>query len=107
MSRWLNFNVMGRDLPVVAGTYVIYFDGDLVYVGSSRNVRNRFSEHKFRPGFARNIITPWQDVPDTTKITIKVKPSRRLGDWAMDEIRLIHRLRPLFNTHHMGRKKAA
>lgn len=37
-------------------------------------------------------------------VVLKIKRSRRRGDWAMQEIRLIHRLRPEFNSQHKGRR---
>jgi hypothetical protein len=87
-------------LPDQACVYAIYFDGRLVYVGQTNSLSNRFSGHAFRYGYGREIITPWGDIPNTTAIDIKAKFTRRLGDWAMWEIRLIHRLRPGMNTHH-------
>ena len=93
-------------LPRCAGVYAVYFDDELVYIGQSCDISNRFSEHKFRYGYGKNIITPWGDVPETIRIKVKVKASKRLGDWAMHEIRLIHRLRPQFNRQHKGRKRA-
>lgn len=101
---WERFNLMTDRLPSVACVYAVYFDADLVYVGSSVDVRNRFSEHKIRHGYGKTIITPWCDVPNWTRITLKIKRSSRRGDWAMWEIRLIHRLRPTFNRQHIGRK---
>ncbi len=80
--------------------YAVYFDGRLVYVGSTNSLSNRFSGHAFRYGYGKTIITPWCEVPEDARIDIKAKPSRRLGDWAMWEIRLIARLRPEFNRHH-------
>jgi hypothetical protein len=101
---WEKFNLMSDRLPAAACAYAVFFDDGLVYIGSSVDVRNRFSEHKIRHGYSRNIVTPWGDVPDQTKIILKIKRSRRLGDWAMWEIRLIQRLRPSFNKQHIGRK---
>jgi excinuclease UvrABC nuclease subunit len=110
MTTWTEYRLLEpREriaLPKCAGVYVIYFDGRPVYVGQSVNVANRLAGHKLRHAYARYIITPWVDVPDTTRITVKVKPSRRLGDWAMLEIRLIARLQPEFNTHHLRRRAA-
>ena len=107
-GRWATYDLPGKrgSLPRFAGVYAIYFDDELVYIGSSTDIANRFSEHKFRHGYARNVITPWCDVPDWTRITLKVRRSVRRGDWAMWEIRLIHRLRPAFNRQHRGRKAA-
>ena len=107
-GRWLRYELFsGRGaLPRLAGVYAVYFDEQLVYIGSSVDIANRFSEHKIRYGYAKNIITPWCTVPASTSITIKVKRSRVRGDWAAWEIRLIHRLRPEFNRQHRGRRAA-
>lgn len=107
-GRWLAYDMFGGrgSLPRFGGVYAVYFEDALVYVGSSTDIANRFSEHKIRHGYAKNIITPWAVVPDTTRITVKVKRSLRRGDWAMWEIRLIHRLRPAFNRQHCGRSAA-
>lgn len=93
-------------LPRAAGVYAIYFDETLVYIGQSCNVANRLASHNFRYGYGRNIITPWGDIPDEMLVTVKVGASRRMGDWAMREIRLINRLKPQFNTHHLNRRAA-
>lgn len=103
MSRWKVY-AWPREIPAIAGVYAIYFDGDLVYIGQSVNVRNRWCEHQIRLGYAKNIITPWGDIPDKTVVTFKVSASRRYGDWAMRELRLIRRLKPLFNIQGKGRK---
>ncbi len=107
-GRWDAYHLFGGrgSLPRFAGVYAIYFDDELVYIGSSTDIANRFSEHKIRHGYAKNIITPWADVPGSTRITVKVKRSLHRGDWAMWEIRLIHRLRPTFNRQHRGRRAA-
>lgn len=108
-GRWADYALFAGigSLPRFAGTYAVFFDGDLVYIGSSTDVANRFSGHKIRYGYAKNIITPWCDVPQSTQITVRVKRSVRRGDWAMWEIRLIHRLQPQFNCQHRGRRAAA
>lgn len=94
-------------LPRAPGVYAIYFDGELRYIGQTVDLRNRFSEHRFRYGYAKNIITPWGDVPDTAVIIIKYSLSRRYGDWAMRELRLIRSLRPRYNVNGRGRKLKA
>lgn len=94
------------NFPRCAGVYAVYFNDSLVYIGQSCDISNRFSEHSIRYGYGRNIITPWADVPETTTIKVKVKRSRRIGDWAMWEIRLIRRLHPVLNSQHKGRKRA-
>lgn len=97
----------GRDrLPRRPGVYAIYFDEELVYIGQSNNVAARYFGHRIRHGYGKTIITPWGDIPGETHIAVKVKQSRRYGDWAMDEIRLICRLGPKFNRQHLQRRSA-
>lgn len=91
-----------EDLPTKPGVYVIKFNNEVVYIGQSNNLRSRITRHQIRYGYARNIITPWGDVSDTTRVTCKYRVSRRLGDWAMWEIRLIDRLQPRFNKTYTG-----
>jgi hypothetical protein len=105
-GRWEAYGLPSRSLPRFAGVYVVQIDGLSVYVGSSVDIANRFCEHAFRPGYRKNVITPWGDFPDSTPLTLKVRRSRRVGDWAMWEIRLIKRLRPEFNRQHRGRRAA-
>lgn len=103
---WTTYQFPLRNLPTCAGVYVVFFDGIAVYVGQSRNVANRFYDHSLRYGYAKNIHTPWCDLPSTTRVTVKVKRSRRYGDWAMDELRLIARIQPIYNSQHKARKRA-
>ena len=91
-------------LPVTRCCYAIYFDGDLKYIGSTSNLRNRFCGHSIRHGYAKNIHTPWGDFSNTTKIELKYKASIKYGDWLMIEARLIKRLQPEFNRKLKGRK---
>lgn len=104
---WFKINLMKERelLPTLPAVYAIYFNNDLVYIGSSNNIRNRFSGHAFRYSYGKNIITPWQTVDLDVVINLKYKITKKIGEWAMREIRLIHRLRPLFNSHHKGRAK--
>lgn len=107
-GRWASYDIMGDigTLPRIAGVYAVYVGGELVYVGQSGNIANRFSEHNFRYGYGKNIITPWGNYPQDTPMVLKIKRSVRRGDYAMWEIRLIHRLQPCFNKMHRGRKAA-
>jgi excinuclease UvrABC nuclease subunit len=109
MSKWKEFRLfpIKDQFPNKPCVYTVFFDGKLVYVGQSNSLSNRFSGHAFRFGYGKNILTPWQDLPNTTKIRIKAKFSERLGDWAMWEIRLIRRLKPIYNTHHLNKRKEA
>lgn len=105
-SDWklINFIENRLKLPVVACCYAIYFDGQLFYIGSTNNLRNRFSGHAIRWGYAKNLITPWGEFPDDIFIHIKYKPSKKYGDWLMLEARLIRRLQPDFNKKLKGRR---
>lgn len=91
--------------PRVAGVYVIYFDERIIYIGQSSDVAARMLRHNLQYGYARNVRTPWGDVPDSVCITAKVKRSRVLGDWAMWELRLIQRLKPIGNRSMKRLKK--
>lgn len=106
MSDWTEIQVTRPwTIPDRPGVYVIFYDGEVVYIGQSNNIRSRFYRHQFELGYANNIKTPWGMFPD--KITCKVKVSKRRGDWAMWEIRLIHRLKPRHNQRFTGRVKVA
>jgi hypothetical protein len=107
MSKWKKFGFFPKKsiFPNKPCVYAVYFDDDLVYIGQSNSLSNRFSGHAFRYGYSKVIHTPWQDIADSTRIDIKAKFSERLGDWAMWEIRLIRRIKPIFNTHHRQKRK--
>lgn len=92
-------------LPPVACCYVVYINGQLKYIGSTNDLRNRFSGHAFRYSYAKTFITPWAEFDTPVLVEIKFKPTRRYGDWLMLEARLIRRLQPAFNTKLKGRKK--
>lgn len=108
-GNWVSVDFLKhrRSLPYVACCYALYFDGELKYIGSTNNLRNRFSGHAIRYGYGKDLITPWADFPHTVRITLKFKESRRYGDWLMIEARLIRRLQPAFNTKLKGRRKVA
>ena len=107
-QSWLQLNYLEsiRTIPIVACCYVIYFDGELKYIGSTNNLRNRFSGHAIRYGYWKDLITPWRDFDLPVEMIIKYAPSRRYGDWLMREARLIRRLQPAFNSKLKGRKAA-
>ncbi len=97
-GRWTKFDPLSlRPIPAKPGVYVFIINGEVVYVGQTANLRLRIANHKIRYGYARNVYTPWGQYHDWSKIVCKVKISKRYGDWAMWELRLIKRLRPTFN----------
>jgi hypothetical protein len=81
--QWFSFTP--SNLPSWACCYAVYINGALVYIGQTENLLARFRAHVAK--------SKWL----SGEITIKAKLSRRFGDWAMTEIRLIKRLQPLFN----------
>lgn len=107
-GRWTTFDPMKwLSVPAKPGVYVIYLGGEVVYIGQSANLRNRMQGHNIRFGYARNIRTPWVEVPDDMPLVGKAKISRRFGDWAMWELRLIERLRPVFNKTFVNERRTA
>lgn len=107
MSKWKKYGLYPEygELPAKPCVYAVYFDDELVYIGQTNSLRNRFSGHAFRYGYSKCIITPWQEVPMSVKIEIKAKFSEKIGDWAMWEIRLIRKLKPIFNSHYKNKRK--
>lgn len=100
MSRWRSYSIRPV-LPRSPGVYAIYLDGRLAYIGQSVDLRNRLSEHRIRQGYDHNVHTDWGTFKT---MQIKISFSRRYGDWAMRELRLIRRLRPWANRRGIGRK---
>ena len=86
-----------RELPKVSCVYAMYFNDKLVYIGSTKDLRNRYCGREIRYGFAKNIHTRWGSFKDDTKITLKYKPIKRFGFWLALEARLIKKLQPIFN----------
>lgn len=82
--------------------YAVYADGQLIYIGQTVDLRNRMSEHRIMYSHSGNIQSPW-GLFDS--VTLKVSWSRHYGDFAMRELRLIRRLRPLANRRGFGRQK--
>lgn len=101
---WHRFDAMRPEhMPRLPACYAVYLDGQLVYIGQTVDLKNRFYEHKFRFGYGKNIHAPWGSFPDKCVFSVKAKFSGRYGEWAMREIRLIRKLNPSFNSHHKRR----
>lgn len=96
MSAWntVRFNPMDAArgkwniFPTSPACYVIYVNSRLVYVGQSMNIRKRMVGHYCRP------TCVWMK---EKQIVMKYRLSRKYGDWAMVELRLIRRLQPNLN----------
>lgn len=85
-TRWEQFT-NPREVPRRGGIYALYDTmGELIYIGSSGNVRTRVVEHWRKP---------WG--------VIAIKISFMPDDWYRREQRLVRRLRPQQNqrvTYH-------
>lgn len=88
--RKLWFEVKLDQIPEWPCCYVIFVDYSLVYVGQTTNLKYRMWAH-FAKGSLRGT--------DRGRIEIKAKLGRRYGSWAMDELRLLERLKPRWNAH--------
>jgi hypothetical protein len=82
-------------LPEVPAVYVICVNGRAMYVGQTINLFRRFNAYRMRAAFGVGALTPWGQVEGD--LSLKFSRSRRFGDWAMRELRLIRRLRPVWN----------
>lgn len=91
------------DLPSVAACYALYLDGDLKYVGQTCDLRKRMAGHELEVArYSANIETPWGYCK---RLHLKYRTSRKYGDWAMVELRLIKRLQPEYNCVGSTRKR--
>lgn len=85
MSDWREIDFMRR-LPERACCYVLYDQGGPAYVGSTINLKRRIARgthHRCDP------MNPANGV-----VKMKVKWTKKMGDWLMFEYRLQQRLRP-------------
>ncbi len=102
-TNWIEYDPLSLLYSGVSNSpcvYCVQIDGITVYVGSTRRFRSRFYEHKFRHGYANNIHLPWCSVDSKTKVCVKVGYTKKYGDWAMRELRLIKKLKPIYNIAH-------
>lgn len=83
---WFSFYLNER-LPEWPCCYAVYLDNELIYIGQTENLLSRFRQHRSKK--------EWFDYGG--RILLKVKLPRKYGQWAMDEIRLLKRLRPCEN----------
>ena len=82
-------------MPQVPACYALVLDGEVVYVGQTLNLQNRFYSHQIKHDRKGNWLTKWGVLPGDLRL--KVKFGQRFGDWCMREARLIDRLQPRFN----------
>lgn len=115
--RWLRADPTEYwKIPAVAAVYALLLDGRVMYVGQTQNLFRRFNAYHMRDGYGGGTFTPWGQFRG--EIVLKFSPSKRYGDWAMRELRLIRRLQPAWNCvgsvrerdfsgKHSGRKQSA
>lgn len=96
-TRWVSFTVqLPYLMPMLPACYVVYRGDDAVYVGQTSNLRKRFQNYNFRPGYGGGMNTPW-GWWDEEDATVKARFASKFGDWASRELRLIRRLQPELN----------
>lgn len=104
-SRWVSFDFGNGDVfPRKPACYVVYLNGELSYIGQTVDLAKRVSAHGVRWSYGASILSNWGA---HKSVVIKAHFGVRLGDWAMREIRLIHRLQPRLNCVGAKKKRVA
>jgi excinuclease UvrABC nuclease subunit len=102
MSRWIiSPEADHYDLPKEPAVYTIFCEGQLFYVGSSRNLKKRIQIHGVNCArYSLKVETPWGIFKE---VTIKYRKETRYGEAAMAELRLIRKLNPKMNKANAQR----
>lgn len=103
-SRWVSFDMASSVIPRKPACYAIYLDGRLEYIGQASDLAVRLSAHGIRVCYGSSINSKWGSF---ASIVVKARFADRMGDWAMREIRLIHRLQPRLNCVGGSRARGA
>lgn len=86
-----------KDFPEISCVYAFYINDELVYIGSTVNLKKRMNGYHFRE-IGNETLTPWRRrFGANLKIEVKYKGSKIYGYWLMLEARLIKRIKPRFN----------
>lgn len=95
-SRWVVYDIDAGLVffPRLPACYAIYLGGELAYIGQASDLAKRISAHGIRTGYGSTLITKWGCF---RSVVVKARFGTLMGDWAMREIRLIHRLQPRLN----------
>lgn len=105
MTNWKVFeNLPDAVLPDLPACYVVYLDGKLTYIGHTSNLRKRlYGGHQINfARYSHTIDTPWGFADS---VRVKAHFGTRYGEWAMRELRLIHKLRPPANCVGSTKKR--
>lgn len=95
LSRWCEFDPLDMaGVPPIPACYVIFVGPHPVYVGQSRNLRQRILQYKFYEALDYHTVTPWGAFQD---VSIRFAWEEKFGHSLMLEARLIRRLQPRFN----------
>ena len=81
MSYWQTYQTR-KELPITCGVYVLYKDNQVIYVGVSKDIRKRFSNHT---------IQDWD--------VCKIKATTSFGAANVIEEKLIQKLKPKYNSY--------
>lgn len=97
-SRWASVDpdMHPERIPPTGGVYAVFAGRKLLYVGETENLHKRIVwGHCIRcTGYSGWITTPWGEFQH---VSVRFRVSRKYGEWAMAERRLIRRLQPQFN----------
>lgn len=85
MTYWNTYQSR-KDVPIICGIYVIYKDNKIIYIGASKNIRKRFSNHN---------VVDWD--------YCKIKPTTSFGAAHILEEKLIKRIKPSLNAYMSNR----
>ncbi len=90
-----------ESFPSIGCCYVVYADGEPVYIGQTNNTRRRINSHGFNSmRYSNHINTPWGAFKS---VFVKCRFASKYGEWAMTELRLIRKIKPKFNMVHKER----
>jgi hypothetical protein len=93
-SRWITCDAAAAFFPAIPACYVVYLDGKLSYIGQTSNLQSRVSAHGIRLSLGGGFHTKWGYF---SSVIFKIRYGSKMGDWAMREVRLIHRIQPPLN----------
>lgn len=93
-----------KSLPKVNGVYALYHNEEIVYIGESKNIRDRLTHHYKQNGSGLlKTIAQEEDINTyMSECTIKILPIK-IGRSEIEEY-LIHKLNPRFNNYKRKQK---
>jgi hypothetical protein len=108
---WVRVTGRNCDVPELPGVYAVYDHGELVYIGSSVNLRRRLWAYGRKQQFGKRSgsaparwFSPGWSYEGPHATFFKVKMATKQGEWLMREWRLISRLKPKYNSDGAKRR---